>query len=146
MTNEALASEVARAATKLGPGQLSALVAAVSGIATSDQLGARSRVVGAVKAPAFADIAGRLFDAWDRSDSDLTGPGLALALEAVRLSAGNRAKPMISLVVTGATTQEVPTGSIFSALKDVIRAAEVRLIIVTFAAYKIGDLIQELAA
>lgn len=146
MTSEALAREVARAAAKLGPGQLTALVGALSGIAARDQLGARSKVVGVVKAPAFGDVAGRLFDAWAESDGDLTGPGLALALEAVRLSSERRAEPTVSLVVTGPTTQEVPTGSIFSALKDVIRAAEERLIIVTFAAYKVGDLIEELAA
>jgi phosphatidylserine/phosphatidylglycerophosphate/cardiolipin synthase-like enzyme len=146
MTSEALAREVARAAAKLGPGQLTTLVGALSGIVTPNQLGARSKVVGAVKAPAFGDVAGRLFDAWAESDGELTGPGLALALEAVRLSAERRAEPTVSLVVTGPTTQEVPTGTIFSALKEVIRAAEVRLIIVTFAAYKIGDLIEELAA
>lgn len=146
MKSEVLASELARAAAKLPPGQLNALVAALSGIATADQPGARSKVVGAVKAPAFGAVAGRLFDAWAGSDGDLTGPGLALALQAVRLSAERRAEPAVSLVVTGPTTQEVPTGSIFSALKDVIRDAEERLIIVTYAAYKVGDLIEELAA
>jgi phosphatidylserine/phosphatidylglycerophosphate/cardiolipin synthase-like enzyme len=146
MTAEALAREVARAAAKLGPGQLSALIAALSGVATPAEPGGRSKVVGAVKAPAFGDVAGRLFDAWAASDDGLTGPGVALALDAVRISAERRAEPTVSLVVTGPTTQQVPTGSIFSALKDVIRAAEQRLIIVTFAAYKIGDLIEELTA
>jgi phosphatidylserine/phosphatidylglycerophosphate/cardiolipin synthase-like enzyme len=146
MTAEALAREVARAAAKLGPGQLGALIAALSDVTAPDEHGARSRVVGAVKTPAFGDVAGRLFDTWARSDGGLTGTGLALALDAVRVSAERRAEPTVSLVVTGPTTKEVPTGSIFSALKDVIRAAERRLIVVTFAAYKIGDLIEELTA
>ena len=62
---------------------------ALSGIATPDEAGARSKVVGAVKAPAYGDAAGRLFDAWGQSDSGAGEGGWYYGLQAGTPSDGS---------------------------------------------------------
>jgi len=147
MSSDRLALEVSRAARKLSPGHLETMVASLVGIANPAETGARAKVVGAVKAPSYGAIAGKVFDAWLGSANGITGAGVALALEAASVVAGREAEDeRVSLVMTGPTTQEVPAGSIYAALKDVIRAAEERLIIVSFAAYKVDDMVDELLA
>ena len=106
---------------------------------------ARSRVIGVVPTPQFADRARRLLDAWATAD-EMSGASLAVALRAAARSVdAERGQESIEVVWTGPTTGEVPVRLTREALIEVIRAAQRSLIVVSFAAYKVQEVVDELA-
>jgi phosphatidylserine/phosphatidylglycerophosphate/cardiolipin synthase-like enzyme len=104
---------------------------------------ARVTVPAAVATPAFRQAAYRILDAW----RDLPGEAVALALRcAASAAAITRAEQSIDLVWTGPQTREVPVRLTRAVLVDVIRAAHERLIVVSFTAYRVAVVVEELAA
>ncbi len=104
---------------------------------------ARATVPAAVATVAFRQAAHRILDAWQ----DLPGGAVALALRsAARAVAAARTEQSIDVVWTGPQTREVPVRLTRAVLVDVIRAARERLIVVSFAAYRVAVVVEELAA
>ena len=91
---------------------------------------------GAVPATAYQVAIDRLLVAWG-AEPEVSGSSLALAIEAV--VAGHRGAPRLSLVWTGPTTSAVPVRRTDQALLQLINRATTRLIIVSFAVYKVPN-------
>ncbi len=85
-------------------------------------------------------------EAWE-AQPELSGPGLAAALEAaVGAVARLRSSQSIDLVWTGPATAEVPVRLTAEVLAEVIGSATGRLIVVSFAAYRVPELVAALVA
>jgi phosphatidylserine/phosphatidylglycerophosphate/cardiolipin synthase-like enzyme len=105
------------------------------------------RFVRLVPTPAFQEHTQRLLAAWSASRSALAGSAVALALRAaVRSVEAERESEDIEIVWTGPSSGEVPVRLTREALIDVIRAARDSLIVVSFAAYKVDLVLNELRA
>lgn len=105
----------------------------------------RAGALGAVPTGAFADLTGRLFDAWSNSDDVVGGAGLAVALMAAVRSVGiERNQEAVEIVWTGPRTNQVPVRLTREALLEVVRAATRELFVVSFAAYKVEEVVDEL--
>jgi phosphatidylserine/phosphatidylglycerophosphate/cardiolipin synthase-like enzyme len=96
-----------------------------------------------VPTAAFERVTRRLVDAWQ----DASGEAVALGLRAaVRAVEATRADQAVDIVWTGPQTPEVPVRLTRAVLVDVIRSAAERLVIVSFAAYRVALVVDELAA
>lgn len=92
----------------------------------------------------FATQAGLLGKAW-LSQPTVPGTSLALALRACSLTADRaRHSQRVTTVWTGPTSAELPLRQTLGVLLQVIRSARERLVIVSFAAYKIADVVTAL--
>lgn len=100
--------------------------------------GARHAVLTAVPTPRFAVYAAAVLDAWSAA---VPGPAVALALRSsARTAAALRAESAIDIAWTGPVTREVPVRATRQVLLEVIRAASARLVVVSFAAYRVADI------
>lgn len=107
--------------------------------------GARQRAASAVPVSAFSYEARRLVDAWMESGDGIPGSAVALALlSSQRTQESMESIQSIDIVWTGPTTKHVPVRLMRAVLLEVIRSAQTRLTIVSFAAYKVEDVLQEL--
>lgn len=112
--------------------------------ATSD---VRWKAVSAVPVAAFASEAGRLVDAWSEHAPRLPGAAIALALEAASQTASSvQGGQTVDVVWTGPTTPQVPVRLTRAVLTEVIRAATDELLIVSFAAYRVQSVLDEIAS
>jgi cardiolipin synthase len=135
-------NEIAR---RLPAGHVAALASALRshGAPTSE---ARVAAVNAVPSPAFRDLAGQLIRAWEK-DAGVNGIALALAVSAASAAVEQaRDEELIEVVWTGPKTAAVPVRLTREVLIDVIRAARESLFVISFAAYRIGVVLEELAA
>lgn len=143
---DALEAAVTRAATELATGQLHKLADA---IAKHDQPTAIARhaVVNAVPTPLFRHYAAALCEAWVAANGAIRGDALSLA---VRVAAGAvnevRGEQQVSVVWTGPASYEVPVRATSAVLAEVIQEATKTLIVVSFAAYKVATIVDELRA
>jgi cardiolipin synthase len=145
VSRDELVAAIEEIARRLPSGQVAALVDTLQdcAVAAAD---AKSRVVGAVASPAFADMAARLVRAWEGEDT-LSGPALAVALQAASRAVGEeRRQESIEVVWTGPRTTAVPVRLTREVLIDVIRDSRESLFVVSFAAYKVDVVLGELAA
>jgi phosphatidylserine/phosphatidylglycerophosphate/cardiolipin synthase-like enzyme len=103
----------------------------------------RANLQSLVPTAAFERVTRRLVEVWQ----DASGQAVALGLRAaVRAVQATRADQAIDIVWTGPQTPEVPVRLTRAVLVDVIRSAAERLVIVSFAAYKVALVVDELAA
>lgn len=92
----------------------------------------------------FATQAGALGKAWSRN-AVVDGTTLALALRATALAVKRaREEQRIETVWTGPTTKAVPLRHTLGVLLQVVKASRERLIVVSFAAYKVTQVIAAL--
>jgi phosphatidylserine/phosphatidylglycerophosphate/cardiolipin synthase-like enzyme len=99
-----------------------------------------------VPSPGFATQAGALGSAWTK-ESDVSGRTVALALRATAIAVEcARDAERIETVWTGPTTRAVPLRQTLGVLLQVIRASRERLVVVSFAAYKVARVVEELLA
>ncbi len=144
MSRDELVAAIEEIARRLPPGQVAALVDTLQDY-EAPAADAKSRAVGAVASPAFADMAARLVQAWEDEDT-LSGPALAVALQAAARAVGEeRRQESIEVVWTGPRTTAVPVRLTREVLIDVIRDSRESLFVVSFAAYKVDVVLTELA-
>lgn len=106
---------------------------------------ARQRAASAVPVSAFSYEARRLVDAWMQSGDGIPGSAVALALlSSQRTQESMESIQSIDIVWTGPTTKHVPVRLMRAVLLEVIRSATRRLTIVSFAAYKVDEVLHEL--
>jgi cardiolipin synthase len=145
MSRDELLAAITEIARRLPPGQVASLADALRDC-DDPAAEARSRAVGAVASPAFADMAVRLLRAWESQDG-LGGPGLAVALQAASRAVGEeRREESIEVVWTGPRTTAVPVRLTREVLIDVIRDSRESLFVMSFAAYKVDVVLKGLRA
>lgn len=146
MSDDRLIAAIERAVRKLPASQIAVLAQAIAGQSGPTKSG-RSVALGAVPTAHYREVALSLFDEWTSSAAGLPGNAVALALRsASRTLEQEQHRESIDIVWTGPTTTEVPVRLTREALIDVIRAAQASLIVVSFAAYKVEAIVNELTA
>ncbi|MGE3794646.1 MAG: DISARM system phospholipase D-like protein DrmC [Dehalococcoidia bacterium] len=95
---------------------------------------ARPAIEAAIPAPGFAETVRTLLDAWNET---LPPDALALAIECA--AARDEATGRVSLVWTGPTSAAAIPRRTDQALLQVVNAARERLIVVSFAVYRVPD-------
>lgn len=96
--------------------------------------------------PAAAPYAAAFVDTWRRQSPTLPGSGVALALESAARVHEASASRCSSIVVTGPTSDAIPVRLTNSVVTEIIRSAKDTLLIVSFAAYGVEDVANEIAA
>jgi phosphatidylserine/phosphatidylglycerophosphate/cardiolipin synthase-like enzyme len=100
-------------------------------------------VAGVVASPVFRDVASRLVERW--GEAPVSGTAIALALRATAKAVEReRVEESIEVVWTGPRTAAVPVRLTREVLIDLIRSARESLFIVSFAAYRVEVVLDEL--
>jgi cardiolipin synthase A/B len=114
--------------------------------ANSPTPGVRARAASLVATRVFGEAATEIVDAWSSADH-LAGEALALGLRAAAIAARQeREEEEIEIVWTGPTTSAVALRRTRSVLFELVRGAKSRLTLVSYAAFRQDDLIEELRA
>lgn len=139
-----LEDEIRSTADHFPAGQIETLAAA---LATAPSAGIATGVVGGLPSPLLRDQARDLISAWKTSSAQVDGAGIALALRAAGATAkAIRGEMTVEPVWTGPATAEMSVRLSRAALLEVIGLAQHRLILVSYAAYKVSDLVAALLA
>ncbi len=134
-----LPGAVGRTVAQLSPGALASLV---EGLRAGT---GRSALPGVVATSQYRDAVSALVAAWP-TEGDVTAEALALALECATERQREAAGQTLSIVWTGPSTDAVPVRRTDQALLELIRGARRRLIVVSFAVYKVPELAEALVA
>lgn len=140
MTADPSAEAISQTARELPATQALRLAEAAAGC---PEPAARANLYRLVPTAAFERAARRLVAAWGTASGEAVALGLRAAVRAVQ---AGRADQAVEIVWTGPQTAEVPVRLTRAVLVDVIRSAAERLVIVSFAAYKVALVVDELAA
>jgi phosphatidylserine/phosphatidylglycerophosphate/cardiolipin synthase-like enzyme len=145
--NDPLALAIRRAATELPTNQLHRLADSVAAYEAPTAL-ARHAVVNTVPTAVFRHHAAALCAAWGGGEGgELSGQSVALAVRvAADAVAETRGEQQVSVVWTGPASYEVPVRATSAVLTDVIAEARHSLIVVSFAAYKVANIVEALRA
>lgn len=136
--SEALVREIGRVVAALPDGALESLERAL-------REGAADRVVlDAVPTDAFRELAALLIAARDAAGFD--SPAVALALAAARERERMARAQQVSIVWTGPETSAIPVRRTEQALLELIAGARTRLIVVSFAVYKVPEVATAIVA
>jgi putative cardiolipin synthase len=104
-----------------------------------------ARLLAAHPGAGLAARADALVSLWRQNAPELTGAALALALETAASQFDYlRAEQRIDLVASGPISRAVPVRSTSSVAVEVIRHARANLLVVSFAAYGVKEIVQEL--
>jgi phosphatidylserine/phosphatidylglycerophosphate/cardiolipin synthase-like enzyme len=95
---------------------------------------------------AIAMQARRLVTAWRADAPHLPGPAVALALRSAAYVHRQHAAQRTDVVISGPTSPSVPVRLTSSVVVEVIRAARRSLLVVSFAAYGVTEVVSELVA
>ena len=141
MTQQNLPDQISTLTNEVPLSLAQSLAASIERMATDNWLDARQHVIQAVSQPALRRQVGRLLDTWQRDNPELTPQSLALALLASAQTAEQQRRAQTtSLVWTGPTGQGPALRRTDQALLQVINAARQRLLVVSFAVYKIANI------
>jgi cardiolipin synthase A/B len=142
MSGDPLAEAISQTARELPAAQALRLAEAIAGC-PEPAAAARTNLYRLVPTAAFERATRRLVAAWGTASGETIALGLRAAVRAVQAT---RADQAVEIVWTGPQTAEVPVRLTRAVLVDVIRSATKRLVIVSFAAYKVALVVDELAA
>ena len=99
----------------------------------------RARAVQVAGSPRFKTAVAGLWQAWE-ADPSVNGASIALALRTSGLTTDRmRSSSSLEVVWTGPTTNQVPVRQSAQVLERLIEDARRRLIVVSFAAYKVAS-------
>jgi len=128
-----IAAAVGRTVEVLAPGALATLIAGLRADAS------RATLVDGVATSHYRDVVEQLLTACSRFGA-ISGQALALALECAAERQQRAREQDLSIVWTGPATDVVPLRRTDQALLELVRTARERLIIVSFAVYKVPEL------
>ncbi len=143
MIRKQFAAELATLAGRLSLAQVSDWCAALDGLGEPDDA-TEARLLDAGPGPPGA--AAKLADLWRRHAPRLPGAALSLALHTAALVHEDAERRRPRLVVTGPATSAVAVRLTSSVVVDVIRAATDRVLLVSFAAHGVTEVVHELVA
>ena len=105
----------------------------------------RNRIFSSILQPNLRLMVGLLLDTWQKENSEVPSESIALALlSAVQVAERCRKSEDVSLVWTRTKTDSIPLRRTDQALLQVINEAKEKLLIVSFAVYKIEQVRQAL--
>ena len=105
----------------------------------------RNRIIASILQPNLRLLVGLLLDTWQRENVEVPSESIALALlSAAQVAERCRKSENVSLVWTGPKTESIPLRRTDQALLQVINEAKEKLLIVSFAVYKIEQVRQAL--
>lgn len=140
-----LLAALARAARTLPDDQIGEL-AGLFAEADGPTLGVRSRGRSLVATDVFQEVFSEILSAWSSAEQ-MPGAALALGLRTAAAAAqAEREQEQIDIVWTGPTTAAVPLRQTRSVLFELVRGAKARLLLVSYAAFRQDDLVEELSA
>jgi phosphatidylserine/phosphatidylglycerophosphate/cardiolipin synthase-like enzyme len=142
MAADPLAEAISQTARELPAAQALRLADAVASC-PEPAAATRAGIHRFVPTATFEQAARRLIHAWGAASGEAVALGLRAA---VRAAQATRAEQSVDIVWTGPQTPEVPVRLTRAVLVDVIRSASQRLIVVSFAAYRVALVVDELAA
>jgi phosphatidylserine/phosphatidylglycerophosphate/cardiolipin synthase-like enzyme len=132
-----IVTAVVRTVEALAPGALTELIGGLrAGMNTTS-------LVDRVATSHYRDAVEQLLIAWESCDN-ISGEELALALECATASQERARDQTLSIVWTGPATDVVPLRRTDQVLLELVRSAEERLIVVSFAVYKVPELAEAL--
>lgn len=143
MTHEALAETVASLAAELPAGHVAAW-ADVLCAATVPDHSVEAELIDARPGYAIAGHARRLLTAWRVEAPELPGAALALALRSAVHLHQRATVERTELAISGPTSPSVPVRLTRSVVVGLIRAARSSLLVVSFAAYGVTEVVTEL--
>jgi phosphatidylserine/phosphatidylglycerophosphate/cardiolipin synthase-like enzyme len=143
--SDGLAGAIQRAATELPTNQLHKLADVLDAHDVVSAI-ARHAIVNAVPTAIFRHQAAALCAAW-AEESGVSGQSVALAIRAAANAVAEvRGGQQVSVVWTGPSSYEVPVRATSAVLTNVIGEAARDLIVVSFAAYKVPEVVEALQA
>jgi phosphatidylserine/phosphatidylglycerophosphate/cardiolipin synthase-like enzyme len=143
--SDGLALAIQHAATELPTNQLHKLADALDAHDAATAI-ARHAIVNTVPTAIFRHQAAAVCAAW-AEESGVSGRSVALAVRvAADAVAEVRGGQKVSVVWTGPSSYEVPVRATSAVLTDVIAEAQHELIVVSFAAYKVPEVVEALQA
>ncbi|WP_121158646.1 DISARM system phospholipase D-like protein DrmC [Micromonospora pisi] len=132
-------------AARLPAGHVDAWAAVLTSTAAPDSA-TEARLIDARPGYAVAAQAHQLVNAWRVNAPAVPGAAVALALRSAAQVHRTTAQHQPSLVINGPTSPNVPVRLTSSVVVEMIRAARESLLIVSFAAYGVTEVITELVA
>lgn len=146
-THQELASQLGRLAAKL-PYETAQRLAQILDAATPQNAAlTRGRVLELVNQPELRHDLEQLLSLWQNTKPWLDGSAISLGLlSAAENERSHRLEPTLDLVWTGPSSQFIPLRRTDQALLQVIAEAHHRILLVSFAVYKISAAVEALAA
>lgn len=139
--DEPLLNQISAIANDVPLPLIKSLAADIAAMSPLNWLYARNQVVQAMPQPHLRVQVGHLLDAWQQASPELTPQSVALALLAAGQATEQRRRAQTtSLVWTGPTAQGPALRRTDQALLQVINVAQRRLLVVSFAVYKIANI------
>ncbi|MEU1603113.1 DISARM system phospholipase D-like protein DrmC [Micromonospora matsumotoense] len=145
MTGDSFARTIAGTAADLPSGHI-AVWAEVLSRAHGPDRSVEVALIEARPGHAITIHARRLIDAWRTEAPDLPGPAVALALRSAAQVHQQQTAQRSELVISGPTSPSVSVRLTSSVVVEVIRAARSSLLVVSFAAYGVTAVVDELVA
>jgi len=138
-----LAAVVAALAGELPPWHLAAWLRVLRSTATV-QPETQGRLINAKPGFALGGKAGALVGAWRAADPSLPGAAVALALEAAAQVQAKCAAHRSDVVVSGPTSDSTSVRLTSSVISELIHDCRASLLVVSFAAFGVADVVREL--
>ena len=147
MANPILAQEIRRTVSDLPYDLAVGLADVLSKTALDDWTQRRSTALAAFSQPALRQRVDALLSTWQTYDPEAEADGVALAiLSSAAAEAFQREQQRVELVWTGPNAPNTPLRHTGQVLQQVIDAAQRDLLVVSFAVYNIGVVVQALVA
>ena len=145
MTRASLAGRLATIARDLPAGHLATWAEVLRNAERPHAL-VEAALIDARPGYALGAAAAALVGAWRTEAPELPGTAIALALETAAEVASDQERQRSTIVESGPTTDAVPVRLTREVAIDVIRAARSSVLLVSFAAYGVAEIVSELAA
>ncbi|MEO3778164.1 DISARM system phospholipase D-like protein DrmC [Micromonospora sp. B11E3] len=146
MSHERFAEVVADLAAALPAAHVAAWAGVLARVGGPGDGGVAAELIDARPGYAVAAHAARLVASWRAEAPDLSGSAVALALRGAALLQQHAEARRTELVVSGPTSASVPVRLTSSVVVQIIRTARSSLLVASFAAYGISEVVAELRA
>lgn len=140
-----IAGEASRLAGKLPAPALLCLADAISNCHTSDWQATRSRILDCVPHHLYRTLTAAFLDRWQEHAGQVPPETVAMSLlTAARMADGGPAAQSVELVWTGPDVEVIPIRHTEQALLELLDSAERRLVLMSYAVYRIPRICQAL--
>ncbi|MGC5030481.1 DISARM system phospholipase D-like protein DrmC [Micromonospora sp. DT229] len=144
MSHERFAEVIADLATALPADHIAAWAGVLGSVDREPDAALAVDLIAARPGFSVATQATRLITAWQAEAPDLPGSAVALALRGAAVMQQRVETQRTRLVVSGPTSPAVPVRLTSSVIVQVIREARSRLLVASFAAYRVPEVVAEL--
>jgi phosphatidylserine/phosphatidylglycerophosphate/cardiolipin synthase-like enzyme len=136
--HKAVVEKVQRLAAEMPLAMAETVADAIGRSVGSSWASARTDILQGVSQPHYRALAGEFLDAWQTTSPELSPQAVSLALHAVAAAEKiHRERQSVELAWTGPETQVVPLRQTEQVILQVIESARERLLLVSYAVYKI---------